>query len=186
MKVSVVLLAAVIATASASERNRLEFSFGGGVWMPALLDSDAQLDPGPAITVSLQIPPSLGSCFIVSTGYLGSGSGRGEFNGVSAVPLTVGYRMYPFYRKYAGPRGIEPLLGVYAGGALVWDSPEGNQEGTTTGAGIIGAEFGTRITLGGSASLDLTVSPEWFGAGSALAGEGKDLTGLQVKASVSF
>jgi hypothetical protein len=35
--------------------------------------------------------------------------------------------MYPFYRRYAGPRGIEPLLGIYGGGMLLWDSPEGNQ-----------------------------------------------------------
>jgi len=70
---------------------------------------------------------------------------------------------------------------------LLWDSPEGTQDKTNTGAGIIGVELGARISVGESTSIDLVVTPEWIPAGSALAGEtGKDLSGLEVTASVSF
>jgi hypothetical protein len=187
VKTAIMFLALLTALAAGSERSELEVSIGGGVWMPSLFDSDADLSPGPAFAVSLQIPPSLGNCFIIEVGYLTAGSDNADFSGVSGVPLTVGYRMYPFYRRYAGPRGIEPLIGIFGGGMLLWDSPEGNQEKTSTGAGIIGAEIGARIHLSESASIDITVSPEWVSAGSALAGEnGKDLSGLEVTASVAF
>ncbi len=180
-------LVLMTALAAASERSDLEVSIGGGVWMPSLFDSDTRLTPGPAIVVSLQIPPSLGNCFIIEAGYLSAGSNRDAFGGVSGIPLTVGYRMYPFYRTFAGPRGIEPLFGIYGGGMLLWDSPEENQDGTSTGAGVVGAELGARILLGESTSLDIVVSPEWVGAGSSLAGEnGKDLSGLQITASIAF
>lgn len=186
MKTVFLFLAVLTAISAASDRSRLEFSLGAGAWMPALLDSDARLTPGPAVVASVQIPPSMGNVFIVETGFLSAGSDRITFDGVSAIPLTVGYRTYPFYRRFAGPRGIEPLMGIYAGGMLLWDSPEPGQDGTTTGAGVIGAEIGARVNLGRSASLDLVVTPEWIGSGSGLAGEGSDLTGLELTASISF
>jgi len=187
MKTAVLFLALLTALTFASERNELEVSVGGGVWMPSLFDSDAQLTPGPSFVASLQIPPSLGNCFIIEAGYLSAGSDNDNYNGISGIPLTVGYRLYPFYRRFAGPRGIEPLLGIYGGGMLLWDSPEGTQDKTNTGAGIIGVELGARISVGESTSIDLVVTPEWIPAGSALAGEtGKDLSGLEVTASVSF
>lgn len=187
MKILIVLLAVFWTIAVASERNELEMSFGAGVWMPALFDSDTQLNPGPAFMFSLQIPPSLGNCFIIETGYLSVTSERDNWNGVTGIPLTIGFRTYPFFRKYAGPRGIEPLLGVYGGGILLWDRPDGNQDSNKTGAAVIGAEIGARIILGESISLDLVVSPEWVPAGSALAGESnKDLSGLKILASIVF
>jgi len=187
MKTLALLLIAVISTAWAEDRGDLEFTVGGGVWMPGLFQSGSQLNPGPAVMVSLQIPPSLGNCFIISAGYLSAGSDRDGWDGLSGIPLTVGYRSYPLYRRYAGPRGIEPFLGIYGGGALLWDSPAGNQDKTNTGAGIIGVELGTRVLLGESMSLDLAVSPEWIPAGSPLAGEDSDdLSGLRITASLVF
>lgn len=187
MKAAILILALLCALVAASERSELEMSFGVGVWMPSLFDSDTQLNPGPAFMVSLQIPPSLGSCFIIETGYLSATSDRDSWKGVAGIPLTVGYRTYPFYKQYAGPRGIEPLLGIYGGGILLWDRPDGNQDGRNTGAAVIGAEIGTRIMLGESTFLDLVVSPEWVPAGSALAGESeKDLSGLKILASIVF
>ena len=187
MKRIIVLLLAFSLTAAASERSSLEVSVGGGAWMPALFDSGSQLSPGPAFAVSLQIPPSLGNCFIISAGYASAGTDRSGFGGISGIPLTVGYRLYPFFRRYAGPRGIEPLIGVYGGGMLLWDDPEGSGEKTSTGAGVIGAELGARVHVSENVSLDISVSPEWVPAGSALAGEsGEDLSGLQVRASVVF
>jgi hypothetical protein len=186
MKASIMIIALLAAVTMAEDRGQLEFYVGGGVWMPALLDSDAQLTPGVAVTASLGIPPSLGNVFVISTGYLSAGSDRAGFEGISAVPLTVGYRMFPLYRRFAGPRGIEPLLGIYGGGMLLWDSPEGTQDDTSTGAGVIGAELGARISISETVSFDLVVSPEWVGTGSSLAGEGKDLTGLRITGSLAF
>ncbi len=187
MKATVLILALLSTLSAASERSELEVSIGGGVWMPSLFDSDAGLSPGPAFVLSIQIPPSLGNCFIIETGYLSAGTDSDVWGSVSGIPLTVGYRMYPFYRRFAGPRGIEPLLGIYGGGMLLWDSPEGNQDKTSTGAGVVGAELGARIHVGESASLDIVVTPEWISAGSALGGEsGKDLSGLEITASIAF
>jgi len=187
MKTAFMFLVLLTALSAASERSDLEFSIGGGIWLPSLLDSDAGLSPGPAVAVSLQIPPSLGSCFIIEAGYLSAGTDNDNWGAASGIPLTIGYRMYPFYKTFAGPRGIEPLLGIYGGGMLLWDSPEGNQDKTSTGAGIIGAELGVRVRLGESTSIDLVVTPEWVYAGSALAGgTGKDLSGLQITASIVF
>ncbi|OPL17644.1 MAG: hypothetical protein AVO35_09455 [Candidatus Aegiribacteria sp. MLS_C] len=186
MKSAVILLVLSVLAVHGEERGSLEFSLGGGLWMPALLESDAQLDPGPAFLVSLRIPPSLGNVFVIQTGYLSASSGRDAYDGIAGIPLTVGYRMYPMYRRFAGPRGIEPLLGIYGGGMLLWDSPAGNQDASSTGAAVIGAELGARVGIGESASLDLVVSPEWVGAGSSVAGEGKDLTGLRLSLSVVF
>jgi hypothetical protein len=187
MKTAIMFLILLTSLTVASERSELEVSFGGGVWMPSLFDSDANLTPGLAIVASLQIPPSLGNCFIIEAGYLSAGSDNADYSGVSGVPITVGYRMYPFYKEFAGPRGIEPLLGIYGGGMLLWDSPEGDHDKTSTGAGVIGAELGARVHIGESTSVDLVVTPEWVSAGSELAGEtGKDLSGLEVTVSVSF
>ncbi len=186
---TVILLAAVFSlTARAQmDRGELQVSAGAGVWMPALLDEASELAPGPAFSASLQIPPALGNVFIIESGFLTAGCDRETWDGVYGVPLSIGWRYYPFYRTYAGPRGIEPLLGAYGGGMLLWDSPEGEQEGTTTGAGILGVEVGARISLGGETFVDLTVRPEWVPAGAGLAGQAEeDLSGLRVGASVVF
>jgi hypothetical protein len=187
LKITLVLVLLVVLSVSAEDRGELQVSVGAGAWMPSLFNEGSELTPGPAFSVSLQIPPSLGTCFLISAGYLSAGCDRETWDGISGIPLTVGWRLYPFYRKFAGPRGIEPLLGVYGGGALLWDSPSGSQEGTSTGAGIIGAEVGARIAVGGSTAVDLTVSPEWVPAGSSMAGEGdRDLSGLKILASIVF
>lgn len=187
MKVAILFIVLLCALVAASERSELEMSLGAGVWMPSLFDSDTQLNPGPAFMVSLQIPPSLGNCFIIETGYLSATSDRDNWKGVAGIPLTIGFRTYPYFRKYAGPRGIEPLLGIYGGGILLWDRPDGNQDSKKTGAAVIGAEIGARIMLGGSTFLDLVVSPEWVPAGSALAGDSnKDFSGLKILASIVF
>lgn len=187
MKFMLALVLLSVLPAAAEDRGELQVAVGGGAWMPSLYNEGSELSPGPLFTVSLQIPPSLGTCFLIRSGYLSAACGRETWDGVSGIPLTIGWRLYPFYRTYAGPRGIEPLLGVYGGGALLWDSPSGGQEGTSTGAGILGAEVGARITVGGGTAVDLTVSPEWMPAGSSLCGEGdRDLSGLQVQASVVF
>ena len=187
MKAAVVLMTIVVLTSFAEERDELQVSVGAGAWMPSLYNDVTDLTPGPAASVSLQIPPGLGNCFLISTGYISAGCDRETWSGLSGIPLTVGWRLYPFYRRHAGPRGIEPLIGAYGGGVLLWDSPSGDQEGTTTGAGVIGAEVGARIAAGPSISVDITVRPEWMPAGSPLSGEGdKDLSGLQVLASVVF
>ena len=188
MRTAALLVIAVALTVVAQgDRGDLQFSVGGGVWMPALFDEDSHLSPGPAFSASLQIPPALGNCFIIETGYLMAGCDRETWDGISGVPLTIGWRLYPFYRRFAGPRGIEPILGAYGGGMILWDSPTGTQEKTTSGAGIIGAEIGARVSLGGEISMDITVRPEWIPAGSNLAGQaGKDLSGIRVLASVVF
>jgi len=182
----ILLVISVVALAQ-EERGDLQCSIGAGVWMPALIDSDSQFSPGPAFGVSLQIPPSLGNCFIIEAGYLMAGSDRATWDGIGGVPLTVGWRFYPFYRRYAGPRGIEPILGVYGGGMVLWDSPTGDQEKTSTGAGVIGAEIGARILLSGSTFIDIVVKPEWIPAGAGLAGQSKkDLSGIRVLGSIVF
>ena len=187
MRAAVLLMAIMALTTSAEERGELQVSIGAGAWMPSLYNESTDLTPGPAASVSLQIPPSLGNCFLISTGYISAGCDRETWDGISGIPLTVGWRLYPFYRRSAGPRGIEPLVGAYGGGMLLWDSPAGDQEGTTTGAAVVGAEVGARIAVGSTTSVDITVRPEWIPAGSPLSGENdKDLSGLQVLASVVF
>lgn len=187
MKAAILLTAIAVLAVSAGDREDLQISIGAGAWMPSLYNDVTDLTPGPAVSVSLQIPPSLGNCFMISTGYISAGCDRETWSGLSGIPLTVGWRLYPFYRRSAGPRGIEPLIGAYGGGVLLWDSPSGSQEGTTTGAGVIGGEVGARIAVGSSTSVDITVRPEWMPAGSPLSGESdRDLSGLQVLASVVF
>lgn len=187
MKASILFVVFLCAFALASERSELEVTIGGGVWIPSIFHSETQLTPGPLFMATLQIPPSLGNCFIIGTGYMSVESDRENWNRISGIPLLVGYRIYPLFRRYAGPRGIEPFLGVYGGGMLLWDSPEGNQDKTKTGSAVIGAEFGARIVLGSSTCFDLAISPEWAPAGSALAGESnKDLSGLKILASIVF
>jgi len=187
MKTLFVLVLLSVLPAAAGDRGEMQVSVGAGAWMPSLYNEDSELNPGPALSISLQIPPSLGTCFLVSAGWVSAGCDRETWDGLSGIPLTIGWRIYPFYRRYAGPRAIEPLLGAYGGGMLLWDSPAGGQDGTATGAGILGAEAGARLAVGGSTSVDLGVSAEWIPAGSSVSGEGdRDLSGLLVRASVVF
>lgn len=184
--IAVLLVAA--ATSAASDRGSLDFSFGGGAWIPGLIDSDSELQAGPGIALSIEIPMEMGDIIFLKTGYRLASSDRAGWDAVNAIPLVFGYRSYPFYRPYAGPRGLEPLVGVYAGGLLAWDSAESDSlETSTTGGGVIGLEIGARLKLSDETFLDLIVSPEWIPMGGALAGEEKkDLSGLTIYAGIVF
>lgn len=183
--ISAVLVAAV---ATASDRGSLDFSFGGGAWIPGLLDSNSELEAGPGVALSIEIPMEMGDIIFLKTGYRLASTDRPGWDAVNAIPLVFGYRSYPFYRPYAGPRGLEPLIGIYGGGMLAWDSAESDSlETSTTGGGVIGLEIGARLKLSDVTFLDLIVSPEWIPMGGALAGEEKkDLSGLTIFAGIVF
>jgi hypothetical protein len=189
MRHTLVVLAVLAMGAFAmSERGSLDFGFGGGAWVPGLLESGSELEAGPAVSLSLEIPMDQGHVVLLRSGYRTVSTDRDGYESVSAVPLTIGYRIYPFYKPYAGPRGLEPLFGVYGGGILAWDSVEGDSiESTTTGGGVIGAEIGARISLSEGAGIDVIVMPEWVPLGGELAGEESGvLSGLLVYAGVVF
>jgi len=188
MRSIVIIAVLVAAAATASDRGSLDFSFGGGAWIPGLIDSDSELQAGPGIALSIEIPMEMGDIIFLKTGYRLASSDRDGWDAVNAIPLVFGYRSYPFYRPYAGPRGLEPFVGAYAGGLLAWDSAESDSlETSTTGGGVIGLELGARLKLSDQTFLDLIVSPEWIPMGGALAGEEKkDLSGLTIFAGIVF
>jgi len=148
MRSIVIIAVLVAAAATASDRGSLDFSFGGGAWIPGLIDSDSELQAGPGIALSIEIPMEMGDIIFLKTGYRLASSDRDGWDSVNAIPLVFGYRSYPFYRPYAGPRGLEPFVGAYAGGLLAWDSAESDSlETSTTGGGVIGLELGARLKL---------------------------------------
>jgi hypothetical protein len=181
-------LGLLAAGAWASDRGSLDIAAGGGAWIPGLVAEDSELSAGPGFVLGFETPMDQGNCIVLRTGYRMAGSDREGWSGLSAVPLTVGYRIFPFYRPYAGPRGLEPLMGVFGGGLLAWDSADDDAlETTTTGGGLIGVELGARMKVGEDRFLDLVVRPEYAPTGSRLAGEDdKDLSGLSFGAALIF
>jgi hypothetical protein len=184
MKILLFVLLLVSALGLASDREDLELILGGGVWVPTGSDFETSLTVGPALVVGLQIPMFEQNCIFLRSGYRAAGSDSAAWNGVSCVPFELGYRAYPLYRRFAGPRGLEPFVGVSAGGFLAWDSPS-EGEGTSSGGGRLAAELGARIRLGEASYLDVFFAPEWMPLGKDLAGE-DDLSGMTVGALLSF
>jgi hypothetical protein len=185
----IAMLTALLASAAfASDRGALDIAFGGGAWIPGLTAEESELSVGPDAVVGVETPMDQGHCIVLRTGYRMAASGRGDWSAVAAIPLTVGYRIFPFYRPYAGPRGLEPLLGFFGGGMLAWDSADDDAlETTTTGGGLLGVELGARMKVGEDRYLDLVVRPEYAPMGSALAGEDdKDLSGISLGAALIF
>jgi hypothetical protein len=188
MKRTVLLVIVVATSVYASERGSLDFGFGGGGWLPGLTESDSELEAGPAISLSLEIPMDQGNIIFLRSGYRTVNTDRVGYESVSAVPLLIGYRTYPFYKPYAGSRGLEPLIGAYGGGMLTWDSVvDDTLETTTTGAGVLGLELGARVKVSENAAVDVVICPEWVPFGGEVAGEEKQaLSGLVIYAGVIF
>jgi hypothetical protein len=181
---SVALFLLLPAVCLASERDDLELVLGAGAWIPTGSDFETTLTAGPAFTVGLQIPMFEQNCIFLRSGYRSAGSDSSAWDGVSCIPFELGYRAYPLYRKYAGPRGLEPFIGISAGGFLAWDSPaEG--DGTSAGGGRIAAELGARIRVGEDTFVDIVFAPELMPLGKDLAAE-DDLSGMTVGAMLSF
>ncbi|PIE53643.1 hypothetical protein CSA37_00315 [Candidatus Fermentibacteria bacterium] len=168
------------------DRGAVDIFLGAGVWVPGMLGENSELAVGPMFLAGVETPMADGDQFRLSAGYAMCGSDRVEYDGIGAVMLNLAYRSYPFYRPYAGPRGLEPFIGVTGGGLVAWDNPEtGDSE--NTGGGMLGAEIGTRMKAGESAFLDISLAAEWVPTGSALAGEEKeDLSGIRIQGSLVF
>lgn len=190
MKKWMTAMLAVAAAGMASEghddRASLAFSLGGGVITPWLFSDDTQAQTGFGGMLGVETPMTQGHQFALKAGFFTAGSDREAYSSVGFVPLTLSYRMYPFYRRWAGPRGIEPMIGVHAGGVLAWDSAEGNADRSTTGGGIIGAELGARVPVGWSNYIELSAALDYMPLGASLAGEEKDCGALRIMASVVF
>lgn len=185
--ITVVLLASSALLAGGhGDRASLAFSVGAGVLTPWIFGEETDAGVGFGGMFGVETPMTQGNQFALKAGFFTAGTDNEAYSSVGFVPLTLTYRMYPFYRRYAGPRGIEPLLGVRAGGVLAWDSPEGDNEGTTTGGGIIGAELGARIPFGWTNYFELTVAADYMPLGASLAGEEKECSSLGIMASVIF
>jgi len=176
----------LLALAASAGRGDLEATAGGGVWIPTGAGFETALTAGPALELGLLIPMELDHCIWLRGGYRSAGSDSSAWSGAGCIPLQIGYRVYPFYQRYAGARGLEPFAGLGAGGFVAWDEPGGaGPDAVTTGGGMISLELGARVRLGGETWLDFMVRPEYMPAGRELAGE-DDLSGLTVAASVSF
>ncbi len=169
-----------------SHRGAMDVFIGAGVWVPGMLGENSELAVGPMFLAGVETPMADGDQFRLSAGYAMCGSDRVEYDGIGAVMLNLAYRSYPFYRPYAGPRGLEPFIGVTGGGLVAWDNPEtGDSE--NTGGGMLGAEIGTRMKVGESTFLDISLAGEWVPTGSNLAGEEEeDLSGIRIQGSLVF
>ena len=178
------LLAALLS--ASPDRGDLEVGFGGGAWVPTGTDFETGLSSGPMFEAALQIPMELGSCIWLRTGYRSASTDSAAWDGISCIPLQVGYRMYPLYLRYAGQRGLEPIVGFGAGGFVAWDEPANDDgDGVSSGGGIVCIELGTRIRLGDATFMDVILRPEWMPCGRELAGE-EDLSGLSAVAVLHF
>ncbi len=167
-------------------RGDLELGFGGGAWIPTGSDFETALSAGPMFEAALQIPMELSSCIWLRTGYRSASPDSPAWDGVACIPLQIGYRSYPFYHRYAGQRGLEPFVGIGAGGFVAWDEPaDGDEDGVSSGGGIVSIELGTRIRLGEATFMDVVLRPEWMPCGKELAGE-DDLSGLSAVAVLHF
>jgi len=194
MKTALLLTALFLSLSFAQQveppRDGVDFFFGYGAWLPGLLNDDSQLAVGSQFLVGIETPMFQANQFRISAGPAFCSSDRTNFDGITAIMVNVGYRTYPFFRRYAGPRAIEPFIGAVAGGIIVWDRIADTfeqGESKSTGGAMLGAELGTRVKLSNTMFFDLTLTGEWVPIGSAIAGETeKDLSGLRIQGSLVF
>ncbi|GEM_PF-447844 len=195
MKTVFMFLLIVAAVAAAQEvdppRDSMSFLLGAGVWMPGLMNDGNKLEVGPVFAVGAETPMSQGNQFRLSVGYGSCGSGNAHFDGITSVMLNIAYREYPFYRPYAGARGLEPFYGFSAGGIVAWDSVADGfsnaEESTSTGGAIVGVHVGTRLKVGENTFFDITIGGDWIPVGGSLAGEAdSDLSGIKIQGSLIF
>jgi len=195
MRTVFLLLLIIAAAASAQEvdppRDIMDYFVGAGVWMPGLLNDGNKLEVGPVFMLGAETPMSQGNQFRLAAGGGKCSSERQHFDGITSVMLNVAYREYPFYRPYAGARGLEPFFGFSAGGIVAWDSVAENfanvEESTTTGGVIVGVHVGTRLKFNESTFFDITIGGDWVPVGGGLAGEAdSDLSGIKILGSLIF
>jgi len=189
---ALLLLITTMAVAQGVEppRDSMDFFLGYGAWLPGLLNDDNQLTVGSLFLVGVETPMFQSDQFRLSAGPGFCGSDRAAYDGVTSIMLNLGYRKYPFFRPYAGARGLEPFFGFTAGGIIVWDSVDDsfeNADSKSTGGAMLGAELGARVKVSEDMFFDLTLTGEWVPIGSLLAGEAeKDLSGLRIQGSLVF
>ena len=195
MRTVFLLLLIAVAAASAQEvdppRDSMDFFVGAGAWMPGLLNDGNKLEVGPVFMLGAETPMSQGNQFSLALGGGMCSSGREHFDGITSVMLNLGYREYPFYRPYAGARGLEPFYGFSVGGIVAWDSVADDfsnaEESTTTGGAIVGVHVGTRLKVGENTFFDITIGGDWVPIGGNLAGEvEEDLSGIKIQGSLIF
>ncbi len=189
MKISVFVLLFVcslmLAAVMEPVRDGMDFFAGVGAWIPGILNDDNQLSVGPVFQVGVETPMFQANQFRLAAGFASCGSDRSNYDGISAVMLNLSYRNFPFYRPYAGPRGLEPFFGFTGGGIIAWDSVvQGDSK--STGGAMLGAELGTRMKVSETMFLDITLAGEWVPIGSSIAGEEEDLSGIRIQGSLVF
>lgn len=180
------LYLSVFAAEPEPDRGSMDVFLGAGVWVPGMLGENSELTVGPIFLAGVETPMFDGDQFRLAGGYASCGTDREGYDGVNAVLLNLAYRNYPFYRPYAGPRGLEPFIGVTGGGLVAWDSPvEGDSK--STGGAMLGAELGTRMKVGETTFLDISLAGEWVPVGGSLAGEeDEDLSGIRIQGTLVF
>jgi len=102
--------------------------------------------------------------------------GSSSYSALNIASLRIGTRSYPGFNRYSGARGMEPFIGIIAGGSLGWDSvesqtPDTTVEQTTTIGGSVAVELGLRFKLNGDHYLDLSLNPSIEFFSEELAGE---------------
>lgn len=189
---TIMLLVAAVAAAQEVDppRDSMDFFFGYGAWLPGLLNDDNQLEVGSAFLVGAETPMAQGDQFRLAVGGGFCNSDNAQYDGITIVMLNISYRSYPFYRPYAGARGLEPFIGFTGGGIVAWDSVADDVEGIdskSTGGAMIGAELGARVKMSEEMFFDVTLTGEWVPIGGELAGEeDKDLSGIRIQGSLIF
>ncbi len=188
----VVLVIAAVAAAQEVDppRDSMDFFFGYAAWLPGLLNEDNQMEVGSAFLVGAETPMAQGDQFRLAIGGGFCNSDNIQYDGITSVMLNLGYRNYPFYRPYAGARGLEPFIGVVGGGIVVWDSVADGVvavDSKSTGGAMLGAELGARVKMNEEMFFDITLIGEWVPIGAELAGEAeKDLSGIRIQGSLIF
>ena len=195
MKSVFVLMMLIAAVAVAQQvdppRDSMDFFAGAGAWMPGLLNDGNQLEVGTTFMVGAETPMAQGDQFRLAVGGGMCNSDREHFDGITSVMLNLSYRSYPFYRPYAGARGLEPFFGITAGGIVAWDSVadtfSNTEESTSTGGAVLGVELGARVKMKEDMFFDITLAGDWVPIGGELAGETeKDLSGIRIQGSLVF